>query len=151
MRSSEMPRIYLDNCCFNRPYDNQNDINIHLETEAKLYLQGQIKRGYYELVWRYILEYENSNNPNIENRGLIADWSKLSVENVSASNGLLQKAEQLLGLGIDQYDALHIAAASEAKCDIFVTTDKSILKRIPAFKGMKVLNPIEVVREERVE
>ena len=35
-------RIYLDNCCFNRPFDNQTDIKIRLETEAKLYIQQLI-------------------------------------------------------------------------------------------------------------
>jgi predicted nucleic acid-binding protein len=28
-------RIYLDNCCFNRPYDDQAYLTIRLESEAK--------------------------------------------------------------------------------------------------------------------
>ena len=28
--------IYLDNCCFNRPYDDQEQITVRLESEAKL-------------------------------------------------------------------------------------------------------------------
>ena len=32
-------KIYLDNCCYNRPYDDQTYIRIHLETEAKLHIQ----------------------------------------------------------------------------------------------------------------
>jgi hypothetical protein len=35
-------RIYLDNCCFNRPYDNQNNLLVLLETEAKLFIQDLI-------------------------------------------------------------------------------------------------------------
>lgn len=34
-------RIYLDNCCFNRPYDDQLNLNIHLEAEAKLFIQKE--------------------------------------------------------------------------------------------------------------
>ena len=34
-----MMKIYLDNCCFNRPYDDQTQIRISLETQAKLYVQ----------------------------------------------------------------------------------------------------------------
>ncbi len=26
--------IYLDNCCFNRPFDDQTSLRIHLESEA---------------------------------------------------------------------------------------------------------------------
>ncbi len=33
------PRIYLDNCSLNRPFDNQEQMKIRLETEAKLYIQ----------------------------------------------------------------------------------------------------------------
>ena len=30
-------RIYLDNCCFNRPYDDQSQPRIRFETQAKLH------------------------------------------------------------------------------------------------------------------
>lgn len=32
-------KIYLDNCCYNRPYDDQSQLRISLETQAKLYIQ----------------------------------------------------------------------------------------------------------------
>ncbi|MCL1812481.1 MAG: hypothetical protein FWG29_03035 [Treponema sp.] len=52
-----MPKIkvYLDNCTYNRPFDDQNQIKIRLETEAKLFIQQSIIAGSYELVWSYIL------------------------------------------------------------------------------------------------
>ena len=28
-------RVYLDNCCYNRPFDPQSDLRIHVETVAK--------------------------------------------------------------------------------------------------------------------
>lgn len=52
-------KIYLDNCCYNRPFDDQSQIRIHLETQAKLYIQSKIREGTYDLVWSYILDYEN--------------------------------------------------------------------------------------------
>ena len=52
-------KIYLDNCCYNRPFDDQSQMKIHLETQAKLYIQAKIKEGIYDLVWSYILDYEN--------------------------------------------------------------------------------------------
>ena len=50
--------IYLDNCCFNRPYDDQSHSTIFLETQAKLGIQENILSGKYQLVWSYILQYE---------------------------------------------------------------------------------------------
>ncbi len=35
-------RIYLDNGCLNRPFDDQRQIRIRIETEAKLYIQEKI-------------------------------------------------------------------------------------------------------------
>ena len=51
-------RVYLDNCCYNRPYDDQSYMRIHLETQAKLYIQEMIKEKKIELVNSYMLEYE---------------------------------------------------------------------------------------------
>ena len=56
-------RIYLDNCSFNRPFDDQHQIRIRIEAEAKLYIQSLIDKGKIEMVWSYILEYENMANP----------------------------------------------------------------------------------------
>lgn len=48
--------IYLDNCSFNRPFDDQSQIRIRIETEAKLYIQENIVSGKLQLCWSYILE-----------------------------------------------------------------------------------------------
>jgi hypothetical protein len=56
-------KLYLDNCCFNRPYDDQTNIKVQIETEAKLFVQRKIKESEYSLIWSYILEYENESNP----------------------------------------------------------------------------------------
>lgn len=37
-------KIYMDNCCYNRPYDDQTHIRIHLETEVKLHIQDMVKK-----------------------------------------------------------------------------------------------------------
>ena len=58
-------RLYLDNCCFNRPYDSQSSIKVNLETRAKLHIQEEIKKGKYELVTSYMLEFENSQNSDL--------------------------------------------------------------------------------------
>lgn len=55
--------IYLDNCCYNRPYDDQTYLPISLETQAKLYVQDLIKQKKIDLATSYILDYENSANP----------------------------------------------------------------------------------------
>lgn len=70
--------VYLDNCMFNRPFDDQSHIRIRLETEAKLYIQNQIRLQELELVWSYILEFENAQNPHDERRLAIEKWKTLA-------------------------------------------------------------------------
>ena len=51
-------RVYLDNCCFNRPYDDLNNINVQLEAEAKFFIQQQVLLGTLELAWSYMMDKE---------------------------------------------------------------------------------------------
>ena len=76
-------RVYLDNCTFNRPFDDQIQIRIRLETEAKLYIQEKIRDGILELVWSYILDYENLANPFEERRNIIQNWKARALIDVS--------------------------------------------------------------------
>ena len=39
-----MTRIYLDVCCLNRPFDDQNQPRIRLESEAILIILAQYER-----------------------------------------------------------------------------------------------------------
>lgn len=41
-KNKSIMKIYMDNCCYNRPYDDQTHIRIHLETEAKLHIQDMV-------------------------------------------------------------------------------------------------------------
>jgi len=50
--------LYLDNCCYNRPFDDQSQLQISLETQAKLFVQQEILSGKYELLLDFIIEME---------------------------------------------------------------------------------------------
>ena len=51
-------RVYLDNCCYNRPFDEQTQLKVLLETEAKLRVQSLMRNGDVEYVWSGVLDYE---------------------------------------------------------------------------------------------
>lgn len=51
--------IYLDNCCYNRSFDDQTQERIHLESEAILTILQRGQAGIYKIVWRNILQIEN--------------------------------------------------------------------------------------------
>lgn len=141
-----MLRIYLDNCCYNRPFDDQSQMKIHLETQAKLYIQAKIREGAYELVWSYILDYENGKNPYEEKRLAISPWKMIASFFISEeTEDILLFAESLASKGIKAFDALHISCAVAAHCEYYLTTDKKLLKTpVPE---IKIVSPVTFVNE----
>ena len=141
--------IYLDNCCFNRPYDDQAHIAIRLESEAKLHVQEEILLGKYQLVWSYILDYENSQNPFLERKSTIATWRRHAKLDIEAHPKVMDLARQYQSMGLKAKDALHLACARHAQCSVFLTTDKGILRKADRIEGMSLQNPINFVAEEK--
>jgi hypothetical protein len=138
-------RIYLDHCAYNRPFDNQNNIKNQLETSAKLYIQDQIKQGKYDLVWSYMSDFENDNNPNIENKKSIQIWENISKYKCKSSENILIRGNKIIEKGIRANDALHIACAIESQCKYFITTDANLTNK--KIEEIKIINPIDFVRE----
>ena len=139
-------RLYLDNCTFNRPFDDQSQIRIKLEAEAKLYIQSNIKAGNFELIWSYILDYENEQNPFQERQVSIEKWRQLAVIDIDESKTVLDNAAKLTKLGLKAKDALHVASAIVGQADYFLTTDDKILKKLVIFNKLKVVDPVEFIK-----
>lgn len=140
-------KIYLDNCCFNRPYDDQTQIRISLETQAKLYVQNLVKSKELDLVTSYVLWYENSQNPYATKRMAIGEFiQKNSAEYIDIDKGdiIKSKAEEIMQTGIKTKDAYHIACAVYSSCDYFLTTDDRLLKYHTC--EIQILNPTEFIR-----
>ena len=53
-------RVYLDNCCYNRPFDDQDQLKVRLETVTKLAVQLMMATGIVEYAWSKALDYEIS-------------------------------------------------------------------------------------------
>ena len=141
-----MLRIYLDNCCFNRPFDNQAGIRVKLETDAKLYVQLMIKLGSIELAWSYILDFENNANPFAERKNTIANWKNLAIIDVEENDHILATAVELSKIGLKAKDALHISCAIQSKSIYFLTTDDQLLKKANNFTDIRVLNPVDFIK-----
>lgn len=140
-------KIYLDNCCFNRPFDDQAQIRIRIETEAKLKIQEEIRAGKIQLIWSYMLDYENSRNPYIERKVRINGWKKYAVQDIEENSEVLTTAKLLNQVGIQKIDSLHVACAIFSKCDYFLTTDDTILQRGAQIGYIKINDPIGFIKE----
>ncbi len=144
-----MQLIYLDMCCFNRPFDDQSQLLIRLQTEAKLYVQDAIRQGTFALAWSAIMDLENAANPDIERREAIAEWKTLAVVDVDTNPAVETVAQQLTGSGIKPMDALHVASAVMANATWLLTTDKALLRKMQNDPRLHVIDPIEFIRTLR--
>lgn len=139
-------RVYLDNCCYNRPYDSQNQLTVNLETQAKIFIQQCIKDGKLNLASSCFLQIENLRNPFQERRENIRRFLE---DNTSVYIGkqdapeIIRRAEGIIATGIKKFDAYHVASAIFANCDYFITTDKRLLKYIT--DQIVMINPIDFV------
>ena len=140
-------RIYLDNCCYNRPYDDQEFVSIHLETLAKLHIQDQIRNNVYELATSDMLYYEVSQIPHAMHKLIIQKF----IQEYSAVHAGIQNLEEIeeivhgvMETGIKYKDAFHVASAIYTRCSYLLTTDKRLLK----FQSDRIalVNPIDFIR-----
>ena len=141
-------RIYLDNCCYNRPYDDQSQIRISLEAQAKIYIQEMIEDGKLELVSSYMLLYENSRNRFEAKRKAIEQFIKDNTTiyiDESYSKEVEKLAKEVQRTGIKSADAIHTACAILAKCEFMLTTDDRLLKYKSG--GISIIDPIEFIRK----
>ena len=145
-------RVYLDNCCYNRPFDDQSQIRVFLETQAKIHIQNLILCDRLELAYSYMTIFENCNNPNKANRKIIEDFFVYATVFVDPNQEEIveNRAEKIKSQGMKNKDAIHLACAIEAKCDYFLTTDDGILKRY-AEKDIQVCTPVEFLTVYEVE
>lgn len=139
-------RIYLDICCFNRPFDDQSDLIVRLQTEAKLHVQEMIRQGALDLVWSAIMDIENSANPDLNRKVAIADWQQIGVVDMSVNELVEQKAIILSQIGVKPMDALHVACAIEACAEYFLTTDNALLRKMAKHGSIRVVDPVDFVR-----
>jgi len=93
-------RVYLDNCCFNRPFDRPLTPVVWFEAEAKMYVQSQILAGNIELAWSFILDYENAASPHMNRKDAIAKWKYLATIDIAADMDIFHRAIPIMECGI---------------------------------------------------
>ena len=141
-------KIYLDNCCYNRPFDSAIDRKVQEETAAKLFIQSLIRYGDILLVSSFVLYSEILDNPSEYKKNSILrfvdDYAKEYIGSEMYSQ-VITIANEIMQTGIKAADAAHIACAILTECDCFVSTDKRLLKY--KTDRIKLFNPIEFVKQ----
>jgi hypothetical protein len=139
-----MRTFYLDLCCLNRPFDEQHQPRVRLETEAVLGLIQLSILGKLRWVTSDALELESSQNPDTDRRGEVDLLLRTATTSVAVGLQERQRGRELQVLGFKAFDALHIACAERASVDALLTTDDRLWRRAQRETGklaVRVENP----------
>jgi len=141
-----MTRVYLDTSAYNRPFDDQTQPKIFLETQAVAIILQMVEAKVVELISSSVLEYENSRNPYPIKQEAMSRYLQLAELRQEVNEVIRQRAEELEQNGLKAIDALHIAYAEAVNSNYFITCDKRLINRYSGLT-MKVMNPADFVLE----
>jgi predicted nucleic acid-binding protein len=139
--------VYLDICCFKRPFDDATQERVRREAEAVATILDHASRGNVRLVRSPAHDFENERNPREDRRLATSLWLERAVLRMSASGQAAERARELAGLGFSPLDALHLAFAEQSDSRWFVTTDDRLQKHARVHRdrlSVRVLGPDEV-------
>ena len=144
-----MFKLYLDNCCYNRPFDDLEQEKINLEAQAIKVIFNQYYNDKIKIYTSSAILYEMKNiRDDLKRNKVLEVYNKLNLTNIPFSNKIKQRAVKLKEFNIKDMDALHLAYAESENIDYFITTDRLLIN---AFKRtdikMNVINPVEFVME----
>ncbi len=141
--------IYLDNCCYNRPFDDQTQERIHLESEAILTIFQRGQEGIYKIVGSSILELEMERMKDVVKKQRVKDLYKVAVIHVYYTEEIKKRSQEIMKLSkIRTFDSLHLAAAEEVKADVMLTTDDKLERMAEKLElKVRVMNPLKFAWE----
>lgn len=136
---------------YNRPFDDQSQVRIRLETIAIFSILQKIKNKELTLLWSFMIDYENSLNPYEDVRQEIEMAASLAVESVTPDESVLTAAKEFESKGIKPRDSIHLACALKGKAEYFLTCDDKLIRRATTLDiNIKIINPLRFIEDMEV-
>ena len=143
-------KIYLDTCCLNRPFDDQGQERIRLETESIMIILARLSRKEWIWLGSQALDIEIDRSPDADQRSRMKRIAGFIGQVVAIEKKELNRASEIEKLGFGGFDAVHLACAESGKADLFLSTDDRLLKRAKRFAKklrVKVANPLDWLKD----
>jgi predicted nucleic acid-binding protein len=141
--------LYLDICCLKRPFDDQAQPRIRIESEAVLGLLAA-DASKVTFVRSVAHDLENAQNPLPWRAERVGAWLADRVLATTDAEPLQFRTSELIDGGLAGFDALHVACAEAAGADVFVTCDDRLLavtRRLGTAIKVRVDELVAVARE----
>jgi len=143
-------KVYLDVCCFNRPFDDHAQDRVRLESEAILTILEHTQSGMWTIIGSEVIDIEISKIPDDDLRCKVNILTGMKQKLITVNNDVEIRAKELEKLGFKSFDALHIACAEKGDADILLTTDDIFLSKALQSRNIlkvRVENPLRWLME----
>ena len=131
---SLLKRVYLDVCVLCRPFDDQQQARIRLETSAIALILAHVQQMRLQMIISPVHEVEiNAITVSEERKHLMLLIGQFGIAYNYDLPIARHRAEHLVTQGLGVADAAHIAFAEQAEAE-FITVDDRLLKRAVRIK-----------------
>ena len=142
-------KIYMDNCCFNRIFDDRTNPKIYLERNSVMIILELVEKGVFKLYGSQMLAYEINSTSDVVKREKLKMIYSLCSEDIFVDEEVVERSVIIRqGSNIRTKDSIHLACCECAKLDVLLTVDrkfKNNANRLPA--KIKVMEPTEWLME----
>jgi len=142
-------KIYMDVCCLCRPFDDQTIGRVRLEVTAVQEIIRRCATQEFTLVTSEAITEELSKIPDINKRLRVEKIVSIAQEHVLIDEGITSRMYELIAMGGDAMDSLHVACAKRAGA-VFLTTDDDLITFFKLHQNIQVHieNPVTWLKEE---
>jgi len=120
-------RVYLDVCALSRPFDDQGQMRVRLETDAVHLILSHVRAGDLALVVSPVHDLEiGAIDGTTEREQLVTTLRRVGDRIAFDLRRARERAERLVQQGLGPADAAHLAFSEEAQAD-FVSCDDRLL------------------------
>lgn len=144
------PRIYLDVCCLNRPFDDLSQEKVRIEAEAVKSILRFIGTGKCIGIGGQAVDYEIGKTADPDRCLEVSALAAVLSERVRIEASDRARGRILESLGFTAMDSIHLACAEKAGAHFFLTVDDDLLKkasRHAAVLRVLVANPLTWLKE----
>jgi hypothetical protein len=137
-------KVYLDTCVYCRPFDDQSQERIALETEA---FASILESSNIIVIGSDVLDDEIFRIEEFGVRLDVRGFTGVCKERVELTDAVVQRASGLMDeCGFKAMDALHLASAV-SNAVYFITSDVEIIKKKDCVKENEIVDPIGFAEE----
>ena len=138
-------RIYLDNCCYNRLFDEKSQERVQAESDAIKNILIRSKELDNIVIGSEILISEIDRIKDTGKKlSVISLYTQVVTEMININAEIFEYAKNLMEqANIKQMDALHLSCALISNADVFLTVDDKLIKACKSLNlKMQVINPV---------